>query len=206
MSELDRMAEQAEAFQQDYIPSSSDEQAEVIGTPPDNGYDDLSYRLDQLEQATGDYTSIDNLPSAEGVDVREHLEGIAAQTRDAVFRASNVDPTAPMPGDVVGQAMAIVTEGIPDFMDTAEQVHEYLAGKGVNFQGAIAAGDYLGIAKTLLNAHFVTQSQAQDRQVKRAAQTISGASSRPAAVDPDDAYWQLVKQTNPGSYRALGIL
>lgn len=53
---------------------------------------------------------------------------------------------------------------------------------------------------------FVQSEQEQNRLVKQQAQTITGASQRPAVSDPANDYWESVKAVSPGGYTPVGRL
>ena len=53
---------------------------------------------------------------------------------------------------------------------------------------------------------LIRSEQDQNRLVRQQAQTITGASQRPAVSDPDTDYWESVKAVSPGGYTPVGRL
>ena len=96
--------------------------------------------------------------------------------------------------------------GRPDYADYTLAVRDYLSDNGIDLNDAIARGDVLAVSKTLLSANTAINVSKAEHENKRQAQTISGASMRPAVVDPSTAEWEAIKNTNPSGYQRIGIL
>jgi hypothetical protein len=77
---------------------------------------------------------------------------------------------------------------------------QWMEGLGRNPTPAALAERYVSVASTLRAAEVAEVAKEQARLNKEQAQTLTGGSSRPASLTPDQAYWERVKSVNTGRY------
>ena len=104
---------------------------------------------------------------------------------------------------VIAEAFGVVAEAIPDFEQRADAVRDYLSQNHETYAPMLTSGSPTEMARALFRAHHEVKMAEANRLNRQQAQTISGASQRPATADPATKDWDSVKNTESSGYVPL---
>jgi len=169
-----------------------------------DGFAEIAERLDQLEAATYNRDDDDDffdrshdiaLQSVQdGWSVRQHLETVAEQARQAVYAETAALPQSPpTDAEVLAEAQQIASSAI-NWKTDGPALIEYMTDKGYDLGPIVATRDPVAIAKSLISVNMQKNLEAENRRIKNAAQTMTGSNS---SLEPETAWDQIRNAKTP---------